>query len=436
MSNKLTNLIDIKIPDVGDFDSIEVIEILVSKGDSVKIEESLITLETDKASMDIPSPETGEINSLNVKVGDLVKKDDIIGNIKIIGSTKSKIKNQPLKESENSQKTTEAITNSQLLNHQPPKHPSTTRTLPVIDEKQFTTAHASPSVRKFARELGVNLVEVNGSGTKSRILHEDIKGFVKAILSGASFSGSSLPKVPTVDYAKYGEIVIEPLSRIQKISGPRLQASWINLPHVTQHDFADITEMEKERLRQKNLAKNKKLKISPLAFIIKACALTLENFPRVNASLTDDGKSLVLKKYINIGFAADTKNGLVVPVINNVDNKSILDIARELNELSELARSGKLSADKMQGATFTVSSLGGIGGTAFTPIINAPEVAILGISRAAMQPIWDGKEFNPRLMLPLSFSYDHRVIDGASAARFTTFFGQQVIDIKTLVKGG
>ncbi|MFQ3362606.1 MAG: pyruvate dehydrogenase E2 component (dihydrolipoamide acetyltransferase), partial [Woeseiaceae bacterium] len=405
-------------------------------GDSVKIEESLITLETDKASMDIPSPETGEINSLNVKVGDLVKKDDIIGNIKIIGSTKSKIKNQPLKESENSQKTTEAITNSQPLNHQPPKHPSTTRTLPVIDEKQFTTAHASPSVRKFARELGVNLVEVNGSGTKSRILHEDIKGFVKAILSGASFSGSSLPKVPTVDYAKYGEIVIEPLSRIQKISGPRLQASWINLPHVTQHDFADITEMEKERLRQKNLAKNKKLKISPLAFIIKACALTLENFPRVNASLTDDGKSLVLKKYINIGFAADTKNGLVVPVINNVDNKSILDIARELNELSELARSGKLSADKMQGATFTVSSLGGIGGTAFTPIINAPEVAILGISRAAMQPIWDGKEFNPRLMLPLSFSYDHRVIDGASAARFTTFFGQQVIDIKTLVKGG
>lgn len=436
MSNKLTNLIDIKIPDVGDFDSIEVIEILVSKGDSVKIEESLITLETDKASMDIPSPETGEINSLNVKVGDLVKKDDIIGNIKIIGSTKSKIKNQPLKESENSQKTTEAITNSQPLNHQPPKHPSTTRTLPVIDEKQFTTAHASPSVRKFARELGVNLVEVNGSGTKSRILHEDIKGFVKAILSGASFSGSSLPKVPTVDYAKYGEIVIEPLSRIQKISGPRLQASWINLPHVTQHDFADITEMEKERLRQKNLAKNKKLKISPLAFIIKACALTLENFPRVNASLTDDGKSLVLKKYINIGFAADTKNGLVVPVINNVDNKSILDIARELNELSELARSGKLSADKMQGATFTVSSLGGIGGTAFTPIINAPEVAILGISRAAMQPIWDGEEFNPRLMLPLSFSYDHRVIDGASAARFTTFFGQQVIDIKTLVKGG
>jgi len=436
MSNKLTNLIDIKIPDVGDFDSIEVIEILVSKGDSVKIEESLITLETDKASMDIPSPETGEINSLNVKVGDLVKKDDIIGNIKIIGSTKSKIKNQPLKESENSQKTTEAITNSQPLNHQPPKHPSTTRTLPVIDEKQFTTAHASPSVRKFARELGVNLVEVNGSGTKSRILHEDIKGFVKAILSGASFSGSSLPKVPTVDYAKYGEIVIEPLSRIQKISGPRLQASWINLPHVTQHDFADITEMEKERLRQKNLAKNKKLKISPLAFIIKACALTLENFPRVNASLTDDGKSLVLKKYINIGFAADTKNELVVPVINNVDNKSILDIARELNELFELARSGKLSADKMQGATFTVSSLGGIGGTAFTPIINAPEVAILGISRAAMQPIWDGKEFNPRLMLPLSFSYDHRVIDGASAARFTTFFGQQVIDIKTLVKGG
>ncbi|MDB2543757.1 2-oxo acid dehydrogenase subunit E2 [Woeseiaceae bacterium] len=436
MSNKSTNLIDIKIPDVGDFDSIEVIEILVNEGDSVKIEESLITLETDKASMDIPSPETGEINSLNVKVGDLVKKDDIIGNMKIIGSTKSKVKNQSPKELENLKKTIETTTNSQPQNHQILKLPSTPRTLPAIDEKQFSTAHASPSVRKFARELGVNLAEVNGSGPKLRILHEDIKGFVKAILSGASFSGSSLPKVPTVDYAKYGEIVIEPLSRIQKISGPRLQASWVNLPHVTQHDFADITEMEKERLRQKNLAKNKKLKISPLAFIIKACALTLENFPRVNASLADDGQSLVLKKYINIGFAADTKNGLVVPVINNVDNKSILDIARELNELSELARSGKLSADKMQGATFTVSSLGGIGGTAFTPIINAPEVAILGVSRAVMQPIWDGKEFNPRLMLPLSFSYDHRVIDGASAARFTTFFGQQTIDIKSLIKVG
>ena len=406
MSNKLTNLIDIKIPDVGDFDSIEVIEILVSKGDSVKIEESLITLETDKASMDIPSPETGEINSLNVKVGDLVKKDDIIGNIKIIGSTKSKIKNQPLKESENSQKTTEAITNSQPLNHQPPKHPSTTRTLPVIDEKQFTTAHASPSVRKFARELGVNLVEVNGSGTKSRILHEDIKGFVKAILSGASFSGSSLPKVPTVDYAKYGEIVIEPLSRIQKISGPRLQASWINLPHVTQHDECDLSELLEERLRQKNLAKNKKLKISPLAFIIKACALTLENFPRVNASLTDDGKSLVLKKYINIGFAADTKNGLVVPVIKDVDKKGFFEIAAELGEISARARDGALTAKDLQGGTFSISSLGGIGGSFFTPIVNAPEVAILGVGRHKMQPVWNGKDFVPRLMLPLSVSYE------------------------------
>ena len=222
----------------------------------------------------------------------------------------------------------------------------------------------------------------------------------------------------------------------RKISGPRLQASWINLPHVTQHDFADITDMEKERVRQKNLSKNKKLKISPLAFIIKACSVTLENFPKVNSSLSDDGKSLVLKKYFNIGFAADTKNGLVVPVIKKVDSKSIFEIARELNELSKLAREGKLPADTMQGATFTVSSLGGIGGTAFTPIINAPEVAILGVSRALMQPVWDGKQFNPRLMLPLSFSYDHRVIDGASAARFTTFFGQQIMDVKALIKKG
>jgi len=443
MSNKFTNLIDIKIPDVGDFDTIEVIEILVGKGDLVKSEESLITLETDKASIDIPSPENGKINFLSVKAGDNVKEGDIIGQMMISDlpvmdndHLDSKVKKEKPKKLKDSAKISQETADSKPKDSTALTVLGVSSALPPIDERHFSTAHASPSVRKFARELGVNLIEVTGTGPKSRILSNDVKKFVKAILSRASSAGSALPKIVAIDYAKYGDIEIEPLSRIQKISGPRLQASWINLPHVTQHDLADITDMEKERVRQKNLSKNKKLKISPLAFIIKACSVTLENFPNVNSSLSEDGKSLVLKKYFNIGFAADTKNGLVVPVIKKVGSKSIFEIATELNELSNLAREGKLPADKMQGATFTVSSLGGIGGTAFTPIINAPEVAILGVSRAQMQPVWDGKKFNPRLMLPLSFSYDHRVIDGASAARFTTFFGQQIMDVKSLIKEG
>jgi pyruvate dehydrogenase E2 component (dihydrolipoamide acetyltransferase) len=308
--------------------------------------------------------------------------------------------------------------------------------IPNIDEKSFSSAHASPSVRKFARELGVNLIEVNGSGPKSRILHDDVKAFVKAILSGAPSSKSNLPELPTVDFGKYGDIEEKPLSRIQTISGPRIQASWINLPHVTQHDEADITAMDAERLRQRNLAKNKNIKLSPLAFIIRACALTLKSFPKVNASLSVDGKTLIYKKYCNIGFATDTENGLVVPVIKDADKKSVIEVAKELSDLSGRAREGKLSASDMQGGTFTISSLGGIGGTAFTPIINAPEVAILGVSRAAMRPIWDGKKFLPRLMLPVSFSYDHRVIDGADAARFTTHFGQEIVNVDTLIKAG
>jgi len=249
-------------------------------------------------------------------------------------------------------------------------------------------------------------------------------------------SKSALPKIKIVDYAKFGEISVEELGKIQRISGPRLQASWVNLPHVTQHDLADITEMESERLRQISLKKNKNIKISPLAFIIKACALTLESFPKINASLSEDASSLVYKKYINIGFAADTENGLVVPVIKDVNHKTMIEIAKELIGLSECARKGNLSGKDMQGATFTVSSLGGIGGTAFTPIINAPEVAILGVSRSSMQPVWINKEFKPRLMLPLSFSYDHRVIDGAYAARFTTALGEQLTRVKALVGKG
>ncbi|MDG1865166.1 MAG: 2-oxo acid dehydrogenase subunit E2 [Woeseiaceae bacterium] len=442
MSKKLVDSIDIKIPDLGDFDSIEVIEILVKEGDNVENEASLITLETDKATMDIPSPRDGKVTALNIKIGDKVKQGDLIGRMAVSNIPEKEINNSHIEPSTEDKSI--KIDEKELPPNQIDTHFAASVStsivsagkIPNIDEKSFSSAHASPSVRKFARELGVNLVEVNGSGPKSRILHDDVKAFVKAILSGVPSSKSNLPELPTVDFGKYGDIEEKPLSRIQTISGPRIQASWINLPHVTQHDEADITAMDAERLRQRNLAKNKNIKLSPLAFIIRACALTLKSFPKVNASLSVDGKTLIYKKYCNIGFATDTENGLVVPVIKDADKKSVIEVAKELSNLSGRAREGKLRASDMQGGTFTISSLGGIGGTAFTPIINAPEVAILGVSRAAMRPIWDGKKFLPRLMLPVSFSYDHRVIDGADAARFTTHFGQEIVNIDTLIKAG
>lgn len=309
--------------------------------------------------------------------------------------------------------------------------------MPAIDEAGFSKAHASPSVRKLARELGVDLVRVKGSGLKNRILHDDVKAFVKSILSGVSAHPatiSALPEVPKVDFAKFGEIDVKPLSRIQKISGPRLQASWINIPHVTQHDLADITELEARRQTLKGPAKERGIGLTPLAFIMKACVAALKEFPKANASLADDGKSLVFKKYYHLGFAADTEGGLMVPVIRDADKMDVYELARALGELSLAARDGKLKSDQLQGASFTVSSLGGIGGTAFTPIINAPEVAILGVSRSNMQPVWNGEGFEPRLMLPLSLSYDHRVIDGAYAVRFTSFLSQSLADVDTLLQ--
>ena len=442
MSKKLVDSIDIKIPDLGDFDSIEVIEILVKEGDNVENEASLITLETDKATMDIPSPRDGRVTTLNIKIGDKVKQGDLIGRMAVSNIPEKEIDNshvEPSTEDKSIKIDEKELPPNQIDTHFAASVSTSIVSagkIPNIDEKSFSSAHASPSVRKFARELGVNLIEVNGSGPKSRILHDDVKAYVKAILSGVPSSKSNLPELPTVDFGKYGDIEEKPLSRIQTISGPRIQASWINLPHVTQHDEADITAMDAERLRQRNLAKNKNIKLSPLAFIIRACALTLKSFPKVNASLSVDGKTLIYKKYCNIGFATDTENGLVVPVIKDADKKSVIEVAKELSDLSGRAREGKLSASDMQGGTFTISSLGGIGGTAFTPIINAPEVAILGVSRAAMRPIWDGKKFLPRLMLPVSFSYDHRVIDGADAARFTTHFGQEIVNVDTLIKAG
>jgi pyruvate dehydrogenase E2 component (dihydrolipoamide acetyltransferase) len=432
----LSKLIDIIIPALGDFDSIEVIEILVVKGDIVKKEDGLITLETDKASMDVPAPESGKIESITIKEGDFVKQGDKIGKLTVNTEEKNNTKTVTKETEDNKSEIVEKISEPKASNQEitsKPNHQSNNK-LPKIDEASFSSAHASPSVRKFARELGVNLIDVEGTGIKFRILKDDIKAFVKSILSGSRKEGQGLPKVAAYDYSKFGEIETKQLTKIQQISGPRLQTSWINLPHVTQHDLADITDIEAARIKLKSLKKNKNIKISPLAYVIKACAEVIKDFERINSSLSEDGKQIIIKKYVNIGFAADTENGLVVPVIKDVKNKSLIEIASELMTLSKQAREGKLSLQNMEGATFTISSLGGIGGTAFTPIVNAPEVAILGLSRSSIQPIWDGGEFQPRLMLPLSFSYDHRVIDGAYAVRFTTALCNQLKDKKLLTK--
>ena len=421
----------VAVPDLGDFDDVDVIEVHVAVGDTVNIEDPLITLETDKAAMDVPSTVSGTVDSVLVTVGDAVSKGSPIAVIDSIG-----VPDAPPQ----SQKATAAEAPVSQTNIQAAPEPSPAQKpqpLPTIDEAGFSKAHASPSVRKLARELGVNLVAVKGSGAKSRILHDDVKAYVKAVLTGSSTAtgaGAALPKVPVVDFSKFGDVDVQPLTRIQKISGPRLQASWINLPHVTQHDLADITELEERRQELKGPAKERGISLTPLAFIVKACIATLKEFPKANASLSEDGTSLVYKKYWHIGFAADTENGLMVPVIRDADNMDVYELARALAELSLAAREGKLKADQLQGASFTISSLGGIGGTAFTPIVNAPEVAILGVSRSSMQPVWNGDDFAPRLMLPLSLSYDHRVIDGAFAVRFTTHLAKALSNVNALLQ--
>ena len=418
------------VPDLGDFADVEVIEVHINAGDAVDVEDSLVTLETDKAAMDVPAIVAGTIDSVLVKVGDKVSEGSSLAIIDAVAAKAAPTEAAPTEAAPTEAAPTEAVPTEAV----PTK--SVPASLPAIDEAGFSKAHATPSVRKLARELGVNLVQVKGSGTKSRILHDDVKAFVKAVLTGqaASPAGGGLPRTPVVDFAKFGEIDVRPLTRIQKISGPRLQASWINLPHVTQHDLADITDLDARRQQLKGPAKERGIGLTPLAFIMKACVAALQEFPKVNSSLSEDGESLVYKKYVHLGFAADTENGLMVPVIRDADKKDVYEIAQELGELSALAREGKLKADQLQGACFTISSLGGIGGTAFTPIVNAPEVAILGVSRSSMQPVWNGSAFEPRLMLPLSFSYDHRVIDGAQAVRFTTFLGQKLADVESMLQ--
>jgi len=417
----------IEVPDLGDFGDVDVIEVHVSPGSKVGIDDSLLTLETDKATMDVPSSAAGTVESVLVSVGDKVSAGTPIVVIDAEATVASSAPTEAPERPPAPAKPGPAPTT-------PPAIPAA-RDLPPIDEAGFSKAHASPSVRKLARELGVDLARVTGTGTKKRIIHDDVKAFVKAILTGAAASpGAALPKVPSIDFSKFGEIDVQPLTRIQKISGPRLQASWINLPHVTQHDLADITELEAKRQELKAAAKEKGIGLTPLAFILKACVAALKEFPKVNASLSGDGESLVYKKYCHLGFAADTENGLMVPVIRDADKLDVYEIASQLGTLSAAARDGKLKGTELQGASFTISSLGGIGGTAFTPIVNAPEVAILGVSRSTMQPVWSGSSFEPRLMLPISFSYDHRVIDGAYAVRFTTFLCQKLANVDELLK--
>jgi pyruvate dehydrogenase E2 component (dihydrolipoamide acetyltransferase) len=421
---------DVLVPDIGDFKDVEVIEVLVKAGDKIAREQSLITIESDKASMEIPSPEAGVVKAVKVKVGDKVSQGSMVLTLDADGSgaaTPAPVVEEPKK-----------------IEPEKPAAaaPQIPRADPVPAEpREAATAlpHASPSIRKFARELGVDLARVQGSGPKGRILKEDVQGFVKGALAGKPVAGApqarggaglDLLPWPEVDFAKFGPVELKARSRIQKLSAANLHRNWVMIPHVTQNDEADITELE--AFRRSNTAETEKrgFKLTMLSFLIKASVTALRQFPQFNASLDKSGERLVIKKYFHIGVAVDTPEGLVVPVVRDADRKGVFDLARELADISRNARDKKLRPGDMQGGTFSISSLGGIGGSAFTPIINAPEVAILGVSKSQMRPVWNGKEFTPRLILPISLSYDHRVIDGALAARFTAYLCNVLSDIR------
>ena len=425
---------EIRVPDLGDFKDVEIIEIVVKPGDQVRAEQSLITLETDKAAMEVPSPVAGKVIELKVAQGGRVSTGDLIAILEADEAAAAPVPAATEKAATPAASRQEAVAAPAPRRAPEPPRTASAQSLPQIDELGFSRAHASPSVRKFARELGVDLGRVKGSGQKGRVLLDDVKFFVKSVMSGAATTGPALPKVPVVDFAKFGPVEVTSLSRVRKISGPRLQAAWLNIPHVTQQDEADITVLDERRKALKDKAVAAGVKLTPLAFFIRAAVLALREFPDFNSSLTEDGTGLVQKKHWHIGFAADTPQGLVVPVIRDADQKDLFAIARELGAQSEKARSGKLTAAEMQGGTFTISSLGGIGGTYFSPIVNAPEVAILGVGRASIKPVWVKDKFVPRLLLPLSLAYDHRVIDGATGARFTTFLVSLLGDVDRLLQ--
>jgi pyruvate dehydrogenase E2 component (dihydrolipoamide acetyltransferase) len=442
----MTQIIEIKVPDIGDYKEIPVIELHVKVGDQVAKEQSLITLESDKATMDIPSAHAGIIKELKVKLGDNVSEGSLVLLLEqtdLLASTKTSV--TPISSlAANTEEKTRPVAPPQEIQALAPVNSATrvVESSPAVSVKAEVSSvaqmsHASPSVRKYARELGADVSQVKGSGPKGRITQEDVQGYIKGILSGqstatgstvASGNGLQLLPWPKVDFKKFGEIQTRPLSRIQKISAANLARNWAMIPAVTYHEDADITDLEAFRVQTNKANEKLGIKVTLLAFLMKASVKALKKYPEFNSSL--DGEELILKKYFHLGFAADTPNGLVVPVIRHVDQKDILEIAQETSDLAKLARDGKLKPDQMQGACFTISSVGGIGGTYFSPIINAPEVSILGVSKAAMKPIWDGQQFVPRLICPLSLTADHRVIDGALATRFNAYVAELISDFR------
>ncbi|OGA26279.1 MAG: dihydrolipoyllysine-residue acetyltransferase [Betaproteobacteria bacterium RIFCSPLOWO2_02_FULL_67_26] len=439
----MSSIIEVKVPDIGDFKNIPVIEVLVKPGDRVGKESPLVTLESDKATMEVPSPSAGVVKELRVKVGDKVSEGTLVLTLESAGDGAAAAKPAaekpapiPAPAPQSAPRAApapgpvaQAVPSASALAPSPPGA--------TVNEAGFAHAHASPSVRRFARELGVDLARVKGSGQKERVLKEDVQNHVKSELSRPRAAegglGLNLPPLPQVDFAKFGPVTTQALSRIRKLSGANLHRNWVSIPHITQHDEADITELEEFRKIQVEEAKRQGIRFTILCFLLKAVVVALKQHPEFNASLSADGESLVLKQYFHIGVAVDTPSGLVVPVIRDVDKKGLMVLAKELGEVSARMRSGKISPADLQGGCFSISSLGGLGGSHFTPIINAPEVAILGVGKSVTRPMWNGKEFVPRMMLPLSVSYDHRVIDGAQGARFIAFLSSVLSDIRRLV---
>jgi pyruvate dehydrogenase E2 component (dihydrolipoamide acetyltransferase) len=443
---------EIRVPDIGGSEGVEIIEVAISEGDEINEEDTLITLESDKASMDVPSPYKGKVVEVSVKEGDSVSEGDLIGYIEAAGAPGAGAKKPAESGARKGGESKQAPAKSDAGKHSDAKpqkdvsgEPSPEARHKHGDDKtEGARIHAGPAVRKLARELGVELSEVKGSGPKGRILKDDVDGFVKQVMkqrksgggaapAAATTGGAGIPQVPAIDFSQFGEIEEKPMSRLMKAGANNLHRSWLNVPHVTQFDEADITELEAFRKSMKAEAESQGAKLTPLPFMIKACAYALRKFPQFNSSLHPDGDKLIIKHYVHIGVAVDTPDGLMVPVIRDADKKSLIDLAKESVELAKKAQNKKLSREEMSGASFTISSLGSIGGTAFTPIVNTPEVAILGVSKSSMKPVWNGSEFTPRLMLPLSLSYDHRAVNGADAARFTAFLAQVLSDIRRML---
>jgi pyruvate dehydrogenase E2 component (dihydrolipoamide acetyltransferase) len=428
------SLIDVKVPDIGDFKDVPIIEIQVKPGDEVKAEDPIVTLESDKATMDVPAPAAGRVAEVLVKIGDRVSEGSALLKLEPPGAPAAKAETGKPAEAE---RKTPAPPPAPETKPEPAPSPSSVRSPPPAKPSglpppiEFGSVHASPSVRRLARELDIDITRLKGSGEKGRITKEDVKRALAP--AGAPAAGAGIPEIPAQDFSKFGPVETKPLSRLKKLSGPHLHRAWLNIPHVTHTDEADITDLEAYRKTLDSAAKDKGYRVTMLAFLMKASVVALKEHPEFNASLSPDKESLILKRYYHLGVAVDTPDGLVVPVIKDVDRKGILELSQELGAVSKRMRDGKIAPTDIQGATFSISSLGGIGGTAFTPIVNAPELAILGVVRSVMQPVWDGREFRPRLMLPLCVSYDHRVIDGALAARFTRRLADVLADMRQLI---